>query len=679
MAKLFKRKYKSEDVAVLPTDVDLNEVLMEESEEYVEEEIIPSTSYDDVEEKYFGKSLSYLTKEKRNLEQRQEELNNILNKEKQAYSVLLDRRKQVSAEQQQALSDYNEVSLDSFENEMPNLTSPNNTNHPTGDKGAFLDQKKLMLQGMKDVENEKEDLSALIEDELFKKTETIISIQDEIENINSYLTSIDKAISVSGHLEEELEPLEGDASSRKNAIFSKIKAKRKVANKVKGINFLNLPTYLKNDCEMEYATTKLILNYVIVFIVIALLGILYSLKWPYVLILCLIYFIFGPSIIYFNYRKKYEKKKFTACVRYIEQMIFSFTRHSKLLNALQETRVLLTGKIGDAVDNAIVKIQHGKGSKNLYQEALHDIEEIYPCGRVKNLHEMLIDVERVGGKYSSALDIMLEDVREWDVRTNNFQQEQTVKGISIIISILMSLGVCFFMSNILPDDMGGDISGFAVYQVVTTLSLIIMFFIYRFSARKLTSSWVSDDLGEDAAQIKSDYDKVKKYVDNPEGKIKPIFAITRIQTAMEKAFPRWVMRFSLLASNNTVSVALSESTNSAPLVMKEELERLSVNLEENPADIQPYVDFFKGFDLPQVHSMMMMVYSLGSADTKDIEKHILSIVKRNHLLQAAGEKIEYDEKMAMFTLFSTVPMLLACVIMMVDVAMIVFNMLNTVL
>lgn len=667
MAKFFNSKSKPEDEANLE-----KEVVTTETTDEAPSDAVGS----DVTEMYFGKSLSYLSEERQNLEQKKETLKQSLAKEKGSYAALLERRKQVSEEQQQALLDYNDASLDCLQNDLPNQPSASEGGSEGG-TGTFLDQKKSMLQDMKDVENEKEDLSAQLDQELFKKAEAITIIKDDIVSVENTLKAIDQAISDLGAEEDDSE--ESNEQSPTKIFTSKIKQRRKVANKVRGINFLNLPTYLKNDCEMEYATMKLVINYIVAFIAIALIGKLYELQLVYVLFLCLMYFVFGPSVIYFKHRKKYERKKFTTCVRYIEQMILSFSHSSKLLSALQETRVLLTGKIAIAVDNAILKIQHGKASKNLYKEALKDVEELYPCGRVKNLHEMLTDVEQIGGKYSSALDIMLEDVREWDVRTNNFQQEQSVKGTSIIVSILMSLGVCYFMSNILPDDMGGDISSFGLYQIITTLSLIVMFFIYRFSARKLTSSWVNDDLGEDEDSIKADYNKVKKYVENPEGKIKPILAMTRIQTAMEKAFPRWVMRFSLLASNNPVSVALTESASSAPVVMKEELEKLKENIENNPGTIEPYVNFFKGFDLPQVHSMMMMVYSLGAADTKDIEKHILSIVKRNHLLQAQAEKIEYDEKMAAFTLFSTVPMLLACIIMMIDVAMIIMNMLNTVM
>lgn len=460
-----------------------------------------------------------------------------------------------------------------------------------------------------------------------------------------------------------------------------ISTKRRVASKFKFISFLNLGNMLKKDCETEYGVSKLVINYAIAFVLIALIGLLYSLKLPYVLVLCLTYFVFGPSLIYYRIRKKYEQQKFASSIRYIEQMIYSFTRKAKILTALEETRMLMSGKIVEAIDYAITVLRHGKSKDNIYADALKSIEDFFPCVRIKNLHEFLIEVERVGGRHTTALEIMLDDAREWDVRVNNFRQERAVKAVSLLISIFMSLGVCFFMTNILPDDMGGNITGYLLYQVLTTVSLIVMFLIYVFASQKLTRSWVNDDLGEDEDQILADYKKVKEYYADPKGKIKPVLAKTRMKTALEKAFPRWVMKLSLLASTKPIAVAMVESVDEAPAVIRCELAKMAAAIEENPTSIKPYVDFYEEFaeDVPQIRSLMMMIYSLSEADSSQADKHVLSIVKRNHVLQATAEKIENDDKMALFTLYTTLPMLLACVIMILDVAMIVLNMLNTVL
>lgn len=506
----------------------------------------------------------------------------------------------------------------------------------------------------------------------FKRVFGVFSIKktkaelEELENRTTFVEEEEPIYQPSGDLIKEGE-------------YSNNRRLKKKASTIRGINLINLPVFLKRDCEKKYSYLNLLLHYTIALLVVALVGWIFKLNIVPVAILYGIYLLFGPAFIYFYHRKKYEKELFSECVRYVEQMLYSFTRKSKVLTALQETRLVIEGKLGKAIDFAINKIQNGTVAKgDIYSAALKEIEAVLPCSRVKNLHEFLAEVENVGGKHSASLDIMLEDLREWDVRTGQFQENQAVKGMGMLLSIFLSLGTCLFMTNVLPADMGGDISGYGLYQWLTTITLVIMFFIYRVVSRKLTRSWVTDDVEADQEQLDRDYEKIRVYYEEKRG-TKPIFAITRIKTELEKKFPRWVMRFALLASTQSIPSALRSSLDSCPNVMRTELERLVEEIDKNPTGIEPYLGFFSYIDdMPQLRSMMLMVYSLSEYSTKDIDKHVLSIVRRNYLLQATAEKIENEENLAKFNLYVTLPMILACVVMMIDVAMIVLNMINTV-
>lgn len=462
--------------------------------------------------------------------------------------------------------------------------------------------------------------------------------------------------------------------------FSENKRLKRKADTVRGINFLSLPFLLRRDCQKKYTYYDLLLHYLIAFLGIAVVGFIFELDVIPVIILCVVYFFFGPSFIYYHHRKKHEEKLFSDCVRYIEQMLYSFTRKSKILTALEECKLVMgfNENLGKAIDFAIDKLRNGTANNaTIYATALKEIEAILPCSRVKNLHEFLAEVENVGGKHVTALDIMLEDLREWDIRTSQFQKNQAVKGTGMLFSIIMSLGTCLFMSNVLPADMGGDISGFALYQWITTISIIVMFFIYRLSQRKLTRSWVIDDIDVDQSQIDQDCEAIRSYYETKKG-VKPILALSRTQKELEKKFPRWVMRFALLASSQSIPSALRNSIVSSPNVMRAELEKLVSEIDEHPTSVEPYLNFFSYFDVPQVRSMMLMVYSLSEFGSHEIDKHVLSIVKRNYSLQATSEEIQNEERLARFSLFVTAPMILACVIMMVDVAMIVFNMISSI-
>ena len=460
--------------------------------------------------------------------------------------------------------------------------------------------------------------------------------------------------------------------------FSQDKHLKKKASKVKGINLISLPMLLKRDCGMTYKWTAELIHYLVAFVIIALIGLAFKLEVAAVVVMAIVYLVFGPSLIYYHYRKKYELELFSECVRYVEQMLYSFTRKTKILTALQETRLVIHGRLGKTIDFAINKIQNETVMQgNIYTEALKEVEALLPCSRVKNLHEFLAEVENVGGKHTTALEIMLEDLREWDIRTGQFQQNQSVKNTGMLFSIIMSLGTCLFMTRILPADIGGDLSGIALYQWVTTIAIIVNFFIYRVVARKLTRSWVADDFDVNQEQVLEDYKKISDYFETKKG-IKPIFAINRIKNELEKKFPRWVMRFALLASTRSIPSALRESIASCPNVMRAELEKLVEEIDKDPTGINPYLNFFGYLDMPQVRSMMLMVYSLSEYSTQDIDRHVLTIIKRNYALQATAETIENDESLARFSLYTTLPMIFACIIMMIDVVMLVLNMVSVI-
>ena len=452
------------------------------------------------------------------------------------------------------------------------------------------------------------------------------------------------------------------------------------ANSIKFLHFLNLSEKLKTECEEEFPPVKLAIHAFVAFAIIALAGhFIFSLMIPFILICCVVYFFCAPSLIYFARRKKYEAVRFRNCSRYIEQMIYSFKRRQSLLTALVETRLVMDGSIGEAIDYAIDVLRHRAGEDDIYPIALSRIEAFFPSSRVKNLHKFLVDVERDGGRHESTMDILLEDVREWDIRTNQFQQNQAVKGISLIVSIAMSVGVCWFMNNILPDELGGNIAGNLIYQLATTLMLIVMFLMYLFGNRKLTRSWITDTTSTDEARVAADQKAIEDYFDDPRGKIKPVLAIIRMQTEIEKAFPRWVHHFALLSSSVPVPVALSASAETAPLAIKPELDKMVRGINKNPTAIEPYLDFCRHYDMPQIHSMMMMIYSLSEYGLIDADQQVLSLVKRNNTLQANAEKIQNDEQLARFSLYTIIPMLVGSLVMMVDVVLMILNMVQNIL
>lgn len=445
------------------------------------------------------------------------------------------------------------------------------------------------------------------------------------------------------------------------------------------ITIFNLPRRLAEDCEVKISGVKLLLHYAVAFPAIALVCLIYELKLEPSLLLMLTYFLFSPRLIYFHYKRKYEQDLFTQSIRYMEAMLYSFSRNSKILDALQESRYVTSGKLLKAVDYAIEKIQNGtEAPGELYAAAFSKIEQLLPNSRVKNMHEFFAEVENKGGRHETALQIMIEDIRGWDVRVNKFIADQNTKRMGIVLSILLCLGTSLFMTNIVPAEAGGHIAGMMAYQVVTTALIVILFLFYRLIAKYLTRSWVTDIQEKDSNTIRKDVQKVEDYLQNGKKGMKPLKAMTRIQTELEKMYPKWCMKFALLLSSLPIPAALSLSIDTAPAVMQVELRKLVDGINRDPNGIEPYTHFFDYLNMPQIKSMMIMIYNLSGYSSKDIDAHVFSLVKRNYSLQENAEKIANDESMARFSLYVTIPMIITCVVILINVALIVTNMLTQV-
>ena len=79
---------------------------------------------------------------------------------------------------------------------------------------------------------------------------------------------------------------------------------------------------------------------------------------------------------------------------------------------------------------------------------------------------------------------------------------------------------------------------------------------------------------------------------------------------------------------------------------------LILELQQNPADIRPYLKFLQEFTLPEVRSTMKMLYSLSEGKGGDADEQIQDMIHRNQVMIDKAEKIKNEDQMAgMYALF----------------------------
>ena len=249
--------------------------------------------------------------------------------------------------------------------------------------------------------------------------------------------------------------------------------------------------------------------------VMIIVGYFLKLEPYYIGVFTIAVFCMLPMMIMGQFKYIYEQNRFNELTMYMEQMAYSFKKKPKILSALKDTAEITSGRMNKLINLAINMIENDY-SETVYRDALRVIEKEYECSRIIQLHRFLCKVEEQGGEYSNSMDILIDDISAWTQRTFVFQKERADIKRKIMLSLVISLCICSTTLFMIPESM--DITSGSVYQVVTTVTLILFVGVYAFSQTKLNGSWLENDAIKDAKAIRKDYKVVHETISADEMK-----------------------------------------------------------------------------------------------------------------------------------------------------------------
>lgn len=457
---------------------------------------------------------------------------------------------------------------------------------------------------------------------------------------------------------------------------------------------------------------KTLITYLMYTIGSIVLGILFRLNIPYIVALVLIGFLFLPRLIVSTYKNMYEQRRFIDANVYMEQILYSFKKSKKLVTSLQDIKIQFkNGPMYDLIDRAEKHILTAYDSKeDVELEALRMIEAEYQCVKLKTIHRFLLKVENLGGTFDNTIDLLLTDRSMWEERQIHLQQEKRKKKNLVIASIVMSIVLCMVFIRLLPGEM--DISKNIIVQVMTVIMWFLDCIIYVRADSKLSSDWLQTHEIETPQESLRRYNKVMNFDNKKEFKKSCLFSAVgviigllvfligykwiaafffvlsilmlfqhkldyhmakkKLIQEIERKFPQWLMEMSLLLQSDSVQVSLYKSFDNAPVVLKPELEKMYLKLQNNPTAIEPYLEFMEEFDIKNIQSAMKMLYSLSAGTGGNSEVQIEDIIRRNNMMLNDVEKAANDSSMAsMYVLFG-MPALVGGAKLVVDMAIFFF-------
>lgn len=445
-------------------------------------------------------------------------------------------------------------------------------------------------------------------------------------------------------------------------------------------------------------------------------GIAFQLKIWFLLIVAACCAYVTPKFILYFYTNKYEEAKFQDITGYIEQMLYSFRRNSKILNSLQDTLAMFPdGEMHDTIQEAINYIISNSTSGNIYEEALDIIGKKYNCRRVKSLHRYLVKVEGVGGNHDMGVSALIDDRRMWVERIDAFKKEKSATILDIIVATIFSSIIIIITLYMLPSEYGA--ATHIVTQVASSLYILLSLLNIKATVSRLVL-YLNDNDNEDREKYllrKLEWYKtfnLKKerakalgpslilivlaalctflWLTGSAGNNMWLFAIIAgvlalfalfaqpilkykstkkmLVSEIEKVFPDWLLELSLLLQTDNLHVALEKTIDDAPLVLSRELRELSDQIAESPNALDPYIHFLDFLPLPNVHSSMKLLYSISEFGAQDEQKQIQELIERNSILMSKAEEAKNQDRISRVFMLKFVPMGLSVLKMIVDMA-----------
>lgn len=357
-----------------------------------------------------------------------------------------------------------------------------------------------------------------------------------------------------------------------------------------------------------------------------------------------------PLLVLDMYKRMYEQKRFADVSSYMEQVLYSFLKTGKVVSAMKETRELYPeGQMRQCLDMVILHMELGKPttSAGVTREGLDMLEKMYPCTKISMVHKLLLVTEEQGGAMEDAAMIMLEDIERWKRRGYRLHAEKKKSHIDNVISVLVAVVLCavaLYILNVLGNMFatgGEDIFSISVIQVSSTVFILVLLGVIVKSTRNLTDDWLEEEEIFDTKYISKSYELVKKFESGKKkGKIFGYHLAKRdVTEAMYLALPQWLLELMLLLQHNNVQVALTKSADTAPYVLRDELELLKNRMKNQPEKLLTYTEFCRGYDVPEIASCMRMLHAFSENGTGNLAMQMNQLLARVWQMQEKADEL----------------------------------------
>lgn len=217
---------------------------------------------------------------------------------------------------------------------------------------------------------------------------------------------------------------------------------------------------------------------------------LFQIHYQYLILLIFISCFVIMQTIRTQFIHAYEEHRFNQVITYLNHFCSVFKVNAKILETLEEIKLILDDEFQSVIENAITKIEEGES----YHDCLAIITKNYDCSIIRNLHTVVCEVEQSGAfKYEESLDILLEDTDDWLEDVYGYRNIKKINRNKIFLMVLMSLVIGLLAKNLIPSDKIKILEASNLYQFSCFIFFLLILITLFFSEKQLSEGWINKD------------------------------------------------------------------------------------------------------------------------------------------------------------------------------------------
>lgn len=366
-------------------------------------------------------------------------------------------------------------------------------------------------------------------------------------------------------------------------------------------------------------------------------------------------------------KEKQDRMKLEQGSFYMEQLLFSFRRHHKILAAWKDVSAIAPGKMGKVVREASHELESGFEDETEFLQVSHRIEKLYDSRLMRRIHEFLIHVEEQGGECETALGILLAQVRSNKQSRKLFTEKYQLMRSRLTLSVMLSCLIHILIVRMIPES--NLLMETKPYQIGNGIAFflygVLYLLFYRVTICPVDGGYSEKKEQKMIRQAKCWYERM---VFRRHG-IGWHLAAVQMEKEVRLFFPDWLFDMLLRLQTENLQTALHHSLDSAPEILIRPLCRLIQMVEEDPVSMEPYHDFLKELDLPEIHSMMLQLYAVNTMGKDDIPNQICAMLEQQRQMQEQAERIRLEERLTGIGLLAAIPMMVSILLMLLNMGL----------